>query len=209
MKRSVPLAVPRAAAFATGALIALVALTGCAQFGYDQLQIGQELRNPDRLFPAERTTRSDVGLGYLERDWFGRTDAVVVLLTRDRLVAGKFHAAHINGASGWPAQRGYALRGVFDPTLWRLDEAGPLDALRVVADELTQRREGRAVPEAQEWVAAGLVRTVQQWPHLGDAGPAFVRLTELLGRVRAGGTATLGIRPDGTYAVEYTHGTPP
>jgi len=48
------------------------------------------------------------------------------------------------------------------------------------------------------------MRLVQHWPHVGDEGPAFTRLTAILERIPAGGVARITVDPRGVYLVEYT-----
>lgn len=195
----------------------LLATSGCAAMNYDQLQLGQVVDRPNRLLPEGGTTRTDRMLCYVTQDMLGRTDAIVVLLTEDRRIAARFHAVHVERNYGFKTERGYALRGEIDPELSRLGETGPVDAARAVADELTSGASGRTsvaerrrtIPEAAQWVAAGLVRLIQHWPHIGDEGPAFVRLRERLMRVPPGGSAHVAITPDGMFEFSYRHGARP
>ena len=85
----------------------------------------------------------------------------------------------------------------------RLGGTGPIDVLRAIADDLTSTQGDTFVREAHGWVAAGLMRLVQHWPHVGDEGPAFTRLTDLLDRIPAGGEARLTVDARGVYVVEY------
>jgi len=179
-------------------------LTGCAELCYNQVQLGQEQRAYQRAFPDAATRRSTSGLCYLEKDGFGRTDAAVLLLTADRRVAGKFYALHIERKLGEQVETSYQLRGELDPTLLKLNATGPLDALRAIADDLTTTDGDTFVREAHGWIAAGVMRLVQHWPHVGDEGPAFTRLTAMLERIPAGGVARITVDPRGVYLVEYT-----
>ena len=144
-----------------------------------------------------------VGLCYLERDLLGRTDAVVLLLAVDRRVAGKFHAVHVERRGPLAVETSYQLRGELNAGLARLSGTGPVDALRAVTDELTTGDPDAFVREAQGWVAAGLVRLIQQWPHPGDAGPAATRIADLLERVPGHGTARVTVTPTGVLRFEY------
>jgi hypothetical protein len=188
---------------ALGACLALLS-AGCADFGYNRVQLGVEQRVYQQAFPAERMRRTPAGFCYLEKDAFGRTDAVVVLLTADRRVAGKLHATYVERKGPFQAETTYALRGALDPELMRLSGTGPIDVLRAVAADLTSTQGDTFVREAHGWVAAGLMRLVQHWPHVGDEGPAFTRLTDVLDRIPAGGAAHLTVDARGVYIVEYT-----
>jgi hypothetical protein len=141
---------------------------------------------------------------YCEQDGFGRTDAAVLLLTGDRRVAGKLYAMHQERKSGLQVETTYRLRGELDPQLLKLSATGPIDMLRAIADDLTTSGEDTFVREAHAWIAGGLVRLMQRWPHVGDEGPAVTRLTEALERIPAGGVARVTVDARGVYLVEYT-----
>ena len=179
-------------------------LGGCAGLSYDRLQLGQEQRAYQRAFPEDRTRRTPTGICYLEHDALGRVDAVVALLTADRRVAGKLHAVHQQRNYGFAVETTYQLRGELDQGLLKLAGSGPVDTLRAIADELTTPQGDTFVRDAHGWVAAGLVRLVQHWPHIGDEGPAVTRLTDLLDRIPAGGQARITVNPQGVCLIEYT-----
>ncbi len=181
---------------------------GCAQWSYDHVQLGQEHRQYERTFPEGGVHRTETTLSYLARDWFGRTDAIVLLLTKDRRVAGKLQATHFERNYGFKTDTGYVLRGEIDPTLAAVGAAGPIDALRAIADELTSPDGDTVSRQTRAWVAAGLVRLMQRWPHVGDEGPAFTRLTEMLERVAGGGVGRIAVDERGAYVLDYTVGTP-
>ncbi len=190
-------------------LAALPLLSGCVQYSYDRLRIGQEQREYRLAFPEEKIRPTAAGFCFMEQGSLGRTDAVGVLLTRDRRIAGKLHAAHLERNLGLGPEVGYRLHAELDPRLLDTAGAGPIDALRVVADDLTVRGEDTFVRTAHGWVAAGLVRIIQQWPHVGDEGPAITRLTDALARVPAGGEARISVDPRGVYQIEYLQGKTP
>src|SRR4030042_1930144 len=152
-----------------GGVLLLSALlpTGCASWSYQQVRIGQQLRQSERVFPEGRSRRTAATLAYLEHDPFGGSDAVVLLLGQDRVVCGRLRASHYRRNYGFKVDLGYTLQGELDPKLCNLRDAGPIDALRAVADELTGSTTDSFVREAHGWVAAGLVRLIQSWPHPG------------------------------------------
>jgi hypothetical protein len=194
--------VRRAALPLTALLVTL--LSGCTELCYERVQLGQEQRAYRSVFPEENTRRSTEGVCYCEKDGFGRTEAAVLLLTGDRRVAGKLYALHQERKTGLQAETTYRLQGELDPQLLKLSAAGPIDILRAIADDLTTSGEDTFVREAHAWVAGGLVRLMQRWPHVGDEGPALTRLTETLERVPAGGAARIAVDPRGVYSIEYT-----
>ena len=196
------MAVQGVALLSTAVLVTL--LTGCAEMCYERVQLGQEQRAYRSVFPEENTRRSTEGVCYCEKDGFGRTEAAILLLTGDRRVAGKLYALHHARKSGLQAETIYRLRGELDPQLLKLSATGPIDMLRAIADGLTTSGEDTFVREAHGWVAGGLVRLMQRWPHVGDEGPAVTRLTETLERVPAGGIARISVDGRGVYFIEYT-----
>jgi len=193
-------------------LLALLSLTGvplmgCASLGYDGIRLGQQQREFKHAFPEGSTHRTANGICYMEHDLLGRTEVVVVLLTGDQRAAGKLYATHVQRDYGFRGETTYRLTGELDPELIRLGGTGPIDTLRAIADELTIGDDNTIVRDAHAWVAAGLTRLVQHWPHVGDAGPALTRLTEVLERVPSGGEATITIDPRGRYVVGYSAAT--
>ncbi len=183
--------------------LAGLGLTGCAQRGYQRIRLGQPEREYQRVFPESGTHPSTAGFCYLERNVLGRTDAYVVLLTRDRLVSAKFHATHIERSSVLKAETRYRLVGELDPRLLKLGGTGPIDILRVVIDELAQPQRTPVARAAHAWVAAGLARLVQQRLPAGGESAVHQRLADVLECVPGGGTARMAIDERGRYVVEY------
>jgi hypothetical protein len=134
-------------------------------------------------------------LCYLDYSLPGRVEAIVVLLTRDRRVAGKLHATRTESGLALTTEVRYVLEAELDPNVAQLYGTGPI--AQPVTDPL--------VREAQGWVAAGIIRIVQRWPHARD--PAEVQLADMLERVPAGGEATITARPDGALAIRYSQAT--
>ena len=197
--------------WATQAALLLAMLAGllnaaCAQWSYDRVKLGQEPRDYERAFPSESARRTHLGLCSLCEDAFGRTDAVVVLLTHDRRVAGKVHATRFVRDYGFKTDEGFLLRGELDPQLAELQATGPIDTLRVIAADLAEYQGERLAMEAHAWVAGGLVRLIQCWPHVNDVGIAAARLTELFELVPGGGEARIAVDPAGIYQFEYRKG---
>lgn len=178
--------------------------SGCAQMGYDRIRIGQDPREYERAFPTEDLRQTRAGLVYLDEGGRERATAVVVLLTRDRLVAGRFLAHFEEDRFGLPPQTRYSLTGELDPVLSRLANVGPVDMLRVIADDLSRPEDDAFVRDAQAWVAVGLIRLLQQWPQVQDAGPAVPRLADVLQQVPGGGVAQVRVTPAGVIQVDYT-----
>ena len=76
----------------------------------------------------------------------------------------------------------------------------------MIADELTSTGTDKFTRDAHAWVAAGIVRLLQRWPHPGDEGPAFPRLADALERVPGGGVARITVNERGIYLLDYTQG---
>lgn len=188
-------------------LLALLGLcaagSGCAQFGYDRIGLGDDPRRYERAFPSDDLRQTRAGLVYLDANGRDRADAVVVLLTRDRLVAGRFYARFEEERFGFPPETRYTLTGEMDPILLRLPNVGPVDMLRIIADDLTRPEEDAFVRDAQAWIAVGIVRLLQQWPQVHDVGPGVARLADALQRVPGGGVAQIRATPAGVLQIEY------
>jgi hypothetical protein len=182
-------------------------LVGCANWSYDQIQLGQSPRDYARVLPAETSRKTALGLCHLSHDKLGHTDALVVLLTSERRVAAKLQARYFE--SGWRFGRtesGFRLVGELDPELYGVAGSGPLDSLRALAANLTDYRGEKLALDAHAWVAAGLVRLMQRWPNVRDVGISSQRLDQLLERVPGGGTARLEVDTDGIYHLLYEQG---
>jgi hypothetical protein len=192
-------------ALALLAALALLCLTGCADWSYRQIRLGQESDDFERVLPAETSRRTALGLCHLSEDKLGRTDAIVVLLTSDRRVAGKLRA-HFQRNWGFKTDYGFWLQGELDPELYGVEASGPLDTLRALAVELTDYQGERLALDAHAWAAAGLVRLIQRWPGVADAGVSSQRLEELFEQVPGGGTARLEVDERGIYRLEYRQG---
>jgi len=197
--------VPYFAGVVTG--LTLLALTGCTNWSYRQIQLGQSPKDYGRVLPAETSRKTALGLCHLSESRLGHTDALVVLLADDRRVAGKLWARRF--VRKWRlggAERGFRLVGELDPELYGVAGSGPLDTLRAIAAELTDYRGEKLAQDAHAWVAAGLVRLMQRWPGVRDTGVSSQRLDELLDLVPGGGTARLEIDDRGIYHLEYEQG---
>jgi hypothetical protein len=191
-------------------LVPLLLTTGCADWSYRQIQLGQSPQDYARILPAGTSRRTALGLCHLSNDHFGRTDAIVVLLTSDRQVAAKLWARHYERNWGFnKVTRGFRLVGELDPELYDVEGTGPLDSLRAIASELTDYRGEKLALEAHAWVAAGLVRFLQRWPPVADMGVTSQRLSELFERVPGGGGAHLEVDEHGIYHFEYRQGRTP
>ena len=198
-------AAPRLLVPAAGLLTMM--LTGCTDWSYRQIQIGQDQRTVDRVLPAGGSRRTDLGLCYLGRDSFGRTDALLILLTRDRQVFGKIHATHFRRNYGFKTEVGYRLRGELDPRLAGLSATGPIDTLRAISDDLIGYQGEKVAMDAHAWVASGLIRLMQRWPHVSDVGLRTEDVAETLELVPSGGTARISVNEAGIYEFEYRQGT--
>ncbi|TWT43622.1 hypothetical protein RAS1_00190 [Phycisphaerae bacterium RAS1] len=195
---------------ARGASIILAAacclLSGCSNWAYDRFQIGQEWKTVERVLPADATRRTAPGVCCLVSDITGRTDAIVVLLTRDQRIAAKLQTTRFERHYGFKVETGVRFRAEIDPHLARLEGSGPIDTLRAVADELTAVEGEKLIRDAHGWIGASIIRILQRWPHAGDEGPTISRVSEALERVPGGGTARIGIDQRGVYMIEYAHG---
>lgn len=194
---------------ATGMLAALTLppLTGCADWSYRKIQIGQVPQDYGRVLPADTSRRTSLGLCHLSGETWGQTEAIVVLLTSDRRVAGKLRARVLRSRWGrGPGEPGYLLQGELDPELYGVQDAGPLDALRAITSELIDYRGEQLALEAHAWIAVGLTRLMQRWPGVAEAGAATERLRDALEMVPGGGAARIEVDERGVYHLEYRQG---
>ena len=195
----------------TGVLAALLlALTGgCADWSYDRIQIGMTSQECARSLPEEAVRRTELGFCCLAQDRHGRTDALVVLISRDGRVAGKLQATLPTPNTWSPVQTDFRLRGEIDPTLTDLQAVGPIDMLRAIIGDLTGYRGVQTAQQAHAWVAAGLVRLLERWPHIGPGSELYPQLTDTLERLPGGGTARIEVDQRGVYCLEYRQPTGP
>ena len=59
------------------------------------------------------------------------------------------------------------------------------------------------------FLAAGLVRLMERWPHVDAETLIYPQLDQMLERVPPGGRALVGIDERGIYTFEYEYGTLP
>ena len=185
----------------------LVCAPGCADWSYDRIQIGMTQRECEQALAEESVWRTELGFCSLSQRHFGRTDALLVLLTQDRRVAGKLQATCLERDTWLGPQTGFRLRVELDPEAAVLTATGPIDTLRAIADDLATYRGARPALEAHAWIAAGLVRLMERWPHVGPCGALYPELTDVLERVPGGGAAEISVDRRGVYLFEYQQGT--
>lgn len=170
--------------------------TACTAPGLTGLELGADARQIRRSFPAGQLHETPAGYSVLRPEASGTTHAYVFLVTPDRRIAARFHVSVSEGAGGEEESGSYRLTGAVDAQALRLGGLGPLDTLRAVADQLTSAEVHAGARAAQHWVAAGLVRMLQQHPQVDDPGPATARVGALLARIPAGGDGD--VRPVGS-----------
>lgn len=175
------------------ALLTLVAAGGCASLNYERIALGMGPAELSRVLPEARTRPTPVGLAYLDPGdaTGGRPGAaIVVLLTEQRRVAGKFLAERTADAL-WAGRPAYRLIGEVDAELYGVQQTSPIDVARMIAGELAQVEGERLVREAHGWVAAGLLRWLEGWPGLRDFAVPEDARDRLLELAPAGGTLAL------------------
>ena len=179
---------------------------GCADMHYRRIELGQTKQQYERILPAAHSRRTDLGMSYLESDWTGRTDAIVIWAARDRRAAGKLHATCFRRNYGFKTEIGFRLRGEIDPQLADLASTGPLDSLRVVLQQLENYRGEKAATDAHDWLIAGLVRLLERWPHMAERLGPLKAGSVALEMVPAGGKAVISVDRRGVYRFEYQQG---
>ncbi len=188
---------------AAGLPLVLPLLTGCAQWGYDQVTLGMPARAASRAFPADSLLRTENTLSYRTSAQPGDGETVLILADRGGLVCGKFLARVARSVSLAGERVTYTLRGEVDPRRAGLSEVGPLDALRALAGDLARLESDSTVPGAHARIAAGLVRALERWPHAAPQPGEFPELNAALDEVPTGGDVTLRLTPEGVYEIHY------
>ncbi|MFH1747613.1 MAG: hypothetical protein ABIG44_11275 [Planctomycetota bacterium] len=176
---------------------------GCNNWSYEQVRLGMTQQECTRTFAEDTVRRTELGYCLLQEDSRGNVAALVVLMTRDGLVSGKLQARLQRRNVGLTNPWAYELRGELDPALAGLGATGPIDMLRAILDDLASFQGVRSAQGAHEWLAAGLVRLLERWPHIEGAARLYPHLAEELERVPAGGYTHLRINPQGHYLFEY------
>jgi hypothetical protein len=187
-----------------GLVLMVMLLTGCADWSYRTIQIGQGPREYSRVLPMEESRKTALGLCSLQTSKTGRTDAIVVLVTEDRRVAAKFWARRMERNWGFGhVESSYELVGELSPKLYGSEGSGPIDTLRSLIVVLTEYRGEKLAMESHAWIAAGLERLMQCWPGDRDAGATSPHLDAKLSQVPGGGTGRMEIDKRGIYQLRY------
>jgi len=195
---------------ALGGLLLLVPLIeGCADLSYEGITLGMRQAECARRLEGESVQRTDLGLCAVRTDLTGRTDTLVALVSREGVVTGKLQATFRPADLRWGRPAAYRLRGQLDPASSALGATGPVDSLRAILDDLASYRGPRSVMQAHAWVAAGLVRMIERWPHVGELASAYPHLTDILEQVSGGGESRLRVDRQGVYWFEYEQGPAP
>ena len=97
------------------------------------------------------------------------------------------------------------MEGELEPTLFGLDETGPIDAARVLLDELLLRPTDHVTRRAQAWVAGGVLRVLDQEGESLELTDAEGQLLEVLESIPPGGRSSLVEREDGVFEMSYSH----
>ena len=181
---------------------------GCANWGYDRVQIGMTLQECERQLAEESYQRTTLGFCNLDPDRKNAAQTIVILLARNGRVAGKLRAA-ASAKAEWSGTRpGYRLTGEIDPRAADLDAAGPFDTLRAITLDLLSQDEASVVQHVYFKTAAGLARLMERWPHMEPAASAYPQLTEPLEQIPAGGRARISVDRRGVYSFEYEQDQP-
>jgi hypothetical protein len=151
-------------------LLAGVPLTGCASLSYDRIRLGAAPADYDNVLPSATTRRTTVGLTHWS-DSPTSHDAVVILLSDDRRVAGKLHARRF--ASGLWSQRNaprYELVCELDRSLFEVGDTSPIDVMRMILADLAEAATEPSVRDAQDTIIAGIAQCLRRWPGVEDSG---------------------------------------
>jgi hypothetical protein len=178
----------------------LASLAGCSDWSYRQIQLGQSRQEYERVLADARQTTLGLCRAATDR---GADTALLVLLTEDRRVAGKIETRSVRRDWGLMRQQQFTLRGELDPVLFQTQQAGPFDTLRLIVSQLLDYRGERVATDAHAWIAAGLIRLMQRWPHLDDGAWDTRAIADTLDRAPGGGETRLSLDGRGAYRFEY------
>lgn len=189
---------------AAGLLIGCLA--GCAEWGYDKIQIGQYREAYENVLPASRTRETTLGLCYYDVSSTGTTQGIFVFLTHQKRVAGKLMARAVE-REFLPARKlGYELSGEIDQNIAGFSDTGPVDTLRAFIADMAAFSGERVSREANHWLAAGLIRLLQAAPGGADVAGDYPNLAETLERVPAGGSGQIQL-DNGVIRFSYQQGS--
>lgn len=187
-------------------LTAPLLLSGCSQLTYGNVKLRESPQQYEKKLPSEQSRRTSVGLTYYNQSWDGKTEAIVVLLSTDRRVAGKIMATRTEPKPMMLQSGTFTLVGELDPELYDMRSTGPIDTLRVIARSLSEYRGEKLATDAHNLVTAGLVRLMQRWPRVEDVGVTAERLPSLFALAGGTGAASISVDSKGVYHFEYRLG---
>ena len=193
----------------SGLLLLVTLIEGCADLSYEGITLGMRQAECARRLEGESVQRTDLGFCAVRTDLAGRTDTLVILVSREGVVTGKLQATFCPADPRWGRPPAFRLRGQLDPAASALGATGPVDSLRAILEDLAGYRGSRPAMQAHAWVAAGLVRMIERWPHVGELASAYPHLTDTLEQVPGGGEARLGVDRQGVYWFQYEQGRSP
>lgn len=182
-----------------------VLLTGCSQLTYDHVQLREPPSEYEKKLPADQSRRTSVGVAYYNAS-ATNGEAIVLLRSNDGRVAGRMLAKRANANPLLMQGMQYSLIGELDPELLDLRSVGPIDALRLVTQSLTEYRGEKLATDAHDLVCAGLVRLLQRWPRAEDIGARSDRLPRLFELAPGTGDAIIAVDAKGVYHFEYRLG---
>lgn len=188
----------------------LTPLFGCTAWTYDRIRLGMTPGEYDRALELNKTARSPAGLVQYARDPAGVEKVVFLILADDRRIAGKVRVSRVEATMGWrPAEFSYHLSAEADAALCGASEAGPVDALRVIAHRLSELPTERTALRGQALVLAGLVRILQKQPAIDDWAVPSDLTAELATIAPAGGAVGLARDSDARLRFHYAIGQEP
>lgn len=188
-----------------GCAVLLVGIVcgGCASWNFQQLKIGQGPGEYDRILPAEQTRRTEGGIASWSDDPLaGRSDATIVLLSRDRRIAGRILTSRIERV-GLRREIEVMLEGELDPRLAGLERTGPIDILRALLSELAQFQGEQLARDANAHTAAAIARMVAAWPGSESPAPRMSGLSDFMDRIPSGGETSVTVDGDGLIRFRY------
>lgn len=167
---------------------ALAGTTGCANWSYNSIRVGQNPREYEKLLPAFDTRRTPLGLCYYKVDSIGREDIIMILVSENRRVAGKLRTQVGAAGKTLGGPRGLTMTGEISGDWLGAELPGPADTLRYLLTRLAEFHADHTTMRAHGWVAAGLTRLLELNPQADPITSLPASFSAELERVPSGGS---------------------
>lgn len=191
-------------------LVGFFLQTGCGKLTYDRVNIGMVPREYDRALDLDETTRTAHGLVQYSKSVTGQEVALLLTVADDRRISGKMRVSRAEASETWPPRDFYyILSAEFDTAMIGAADAGPIDALRLVTQKMSELPTERSSRRGQSLALAGLVRVLQRQQGIQEIGFPELSAGELVGIVPDEGFASLERDATGRLQIGFRVGQEP